>query len=176
MLLASLEGVTVGGIPIPSRDRWFLAAVAVHVAGGIVAIIAGALAMLSTKGKGRHPKAGTVYFWSLGLIALTAGLLAVMRWPEDNHLAALGAVAIASGIIGRTARRKRWHRWLPIHITGMGVSYITVVTAFYVDNGRHLPLWNRLPVIAFWFLPAVVGAPIILRALRRPRSELLLRS
>ena len=75
MLLASLEGVTVGGIPIPSRDPWFLAAVAVHAAGGIVAIIAGALAMLSTKGKGRHPKAGTVYFWSLGLIALTAGLL-----------------------------------------------------------------------------------------------------
>lgn len=167
------QGIVVGGIPIPSRDPWFLATVAVHVAAGIVAVVAGAVAMLSAKRHGRHPKAGTTYFWSLVVVALTMVLLAVARWPDDNHLAALGVVAMGSATLGRAARRGRWHRWLPVHVAGMGASYIAMLTAFYVDNGPHLPLWNRLPTVAFWLLPSLVGTPIILRALRRRRSSLL---
>jgi len=170
------QGITVGGIPIPSRDPWFLAAVAVHVVAGVVAVVAGAIAMLSPKRQGRHPRAGTAYFWALVVISVTMALLAVARWPEDNHLAALGILAIGSAAVGRAARRARWRRWVPIHITGMGVSYVVTLTAFYVDNGAHLPLWNRLPTIAFWLLPTFVGAPIILMALRRRRPELLTRS
>ena len=170
------QWITIGGIPIPSRDPWFLATVAVHVVAGAVAVVTGPIAMLSPKREGRHPRAGTVYFWSLVVISATMALLAVARWPEDNHLATLGILAIGSATIGRAARRGRWRRWVPIHITGMGVSYVVTLTAFYVDNGAHLPLWNRLPTIAFWLLPALIGAPIILVALRRPRSELLIRS
>jgi hypothetical protein len=40
-----------------------------------------------------------------------------------------------------------------------------MLTAFYVDNGKNLPLWNELPQIAFWILPSVIGAPLVLRAL-----------
>jgi hypothetical protein len=46
-----------------------------------------------------------------------------------------------------------------------------MLTAFYVDNGPHLPLWDRLPVIAFWLLPSVIGAPIIIRAIIRARDR-----
>jgi hypothetical protein len=49
----------------------------------------------------------------------------------------------------------------------MGLSYIALLTAFYVDNGPHLPLWNRLPTLAFWLLPSLVGLPILLRAASR---------
>jgi hypothetical protein len=38
-------------------------------------------------------------------------------------------------------------------------------TAFYVDNGKNLPLWRELPEIAFWFLPSAIGVPLILYAL-----------
>ena len=31
------------------------------------------------------------------------------------------------------------------HIAGMGVGYVAMLTAFYVDNGPHLPIWARLP-------------------------------
>ncbi|MDJ0341034.1 hypothetical protein QMK19_08595 [Streptomyces sp. H10-C2] len=41
-----------------------------------------------------------------------------------------------------------------------------LLTAFYVDNTPRLPLWKRLPPLSFWFLPAVVGLPLLLRALR----------
>lgn len=49
----------------------------------------------------------------------------------------------------------------------MGASYILLLTAFYVDNGKNLPLWRELPQIAFWLLPSAVGIPIILYVLAR---------
>ena len=170
------QGIVIGGIPSPSRDPRFLAAVAVHVGAGIVAVVAGAIAMLSAKAPGRHPKAGTAYFWSLVVVSVTMVLLVAARWPHDNHLAALGVFALASATTGRAARRRRWRHWMPLHITGMGASYIAMLTAFYVDNGPHLPLWNRLPVYALWLLPTCVGVPIIMTALRRKRSGLSFRS
>jgi hypothetical protein len=47
----------------------------------------------------------------------------------------------------------------------MGLSYILMLTAFYVDNGKNLPLWKELPQITFWLLPAGLGIPLILYAL-----------
>jgi hypothetical protein len=52
------------------------------------------------------------------------------------------------------------------------VSYILMITAFYVDNGPNLPLWRELPHIAFWILPALVGVPILLNAfVRHPLAQ-----
>jgi hypothetical protein len=52
-----------------------------------------------------------------------------------------------------------------------GIAYTAMLTAFYVDNGPHLPLWGRLPVLAFWLLPAVIAAPIITRAIIRAKNK-----
>ena len=49
----------------------------------------------------------------------------------------------------------------------MGASYILMLTAFYVDNGKNLPLWKELPEIAFWLLPSAIGLPLIIHALFR---------
>ena len=162
------EGISVAGIPIPSREPWFLATVGVHVLAGMLAVVAGAIAMLSPKAPGRHPRAGTVYFWALMAVCVTMSVLAVARWPVDNHLAVLGVLALGSATIGRAAHRRLWRRWVRVHIPLMGLSYVFMLTAFYVDNGPHLPLWSRLPPLAFWLLPALVGVPLIVRALRRP--------
>lgn len=164
------QGITVGGIPIPSREPWFLAIIAIHVAAGIIGTAAGAIAMLSRKGPGRHPTAGTVYFRALMVIAGTMSVLTIARWPANNHLAVLGVFAIVSAVTGRRARRRARPGWWRVHIPGMGLSYIFMLTAFYVDNGPHLPLWNRLPAWAFWILPALIGIPIIGWALRRHRT------
>jgi hypothetical protein len=51
----------------------------------------------------------------------------------------------------------------------MGAAYVVMLTAFYVDNGPHLPLWDRLPTLTFWLLPSAIGAPIIARAIIRAR-------
>ena len=47
-----------------------------------------------------------------------------------------------------------------------------MLTAFYVDNGKTLPLWREFPVIAFWILPSAIGVPLILYALLRSCSDL----
>jgi len=163
------QGVVVLGIPIPSSSRIFLAIVAIHVAAGLTCVTAGAVAMLSPKRMGRHPAAGAVYYWSLVIVCLSMAVLSLMRWPADVHLFVLGLLSFGAGAMGRTARRQRWSGWPRIHLTGMGVSYILLLTAFYVDNGPHLPLWRSLPTLAYWVGPSLVGLPILVWAfLRHP--------
>jgi hypothetical protein len=49
----------------------------------------------------------------------------------------------------------------------MGASYILLLTAFYVDNGKNLPAWKDLPESAYWLLLSAVGVPIIVYVLLR---------
>ena len=74
---------TIAGIEIPSTDLVFLSIVAVHVLLGIVAVVSGAVAMLSAKAPGRHPRFGTIYYWSIVAIFVSATVLSIMRWAED---------------------------------------------------------------------------------------------
>lgn len=52
-------------------------------------------------------------------------------------------------------------------MTGMGLSYIMLLIAFYVDNGPNLPLWRSLPTYAYWLVPSLIGLPILVYALMR---------
>ena len=153
--------VTVAGIPLPTNALWFLVVIAVHVAAGLLAVVAGIAAMMSAKAPGRHPLAGTVYFWSLNIVCLTMAGIVGWRWPTDNALGGLGVIAFATGFVGRRSHRRARSGWRCVHIPCMGASYVALLTAFYVDNGAHLPLWNRLPQLAFWLLPGAIGFPLI---------------
>ena len=146
---ADLVATFVGGRP----SALFLVFVAIHVAAGLTCVIAGAIAALSKKRPGRHPKFGTVYFWALSVVFVTATVMSLLRWSQDYDLFILGAIAFAAALVGYFARRIQWEGWATYHVAGMGTSYIVLLTAFYVDNGPKLPLWNLLPMLAFWILP-----------------------
>jgi hypothetical protein len=62
------DTTAVAGIPIPSTSPIFLTVVGLHVLVGLVCVVAGAIAMLSPKCRGRHPTFGTIYYW--GLVAV----------------------------------------------------------------------------------------------------------
>jgi hypothetical protein len=81
------------------------------------------------------------------------------------------AVHVAAALYGFLFRRLHRPGDVP-HILAMGLSYIAMLTAFYVDNGPHLPVWNLLPAWSFWFLPSVVGAPLLIRAVWKRRASL----
>ena len=49
----------------------------------------------------------------------------------------------------------------------MGLSYVLLLIAFYVDNGKNLPLWKDLPSVVYWLLPSAIGIPLIIWALLR---------
>jgi uncharacterized membrane protein HdeD (DUF308 family) len=160
------------GDQVGSTAPVFLAFLAVHVLAGLTAVVAGAAAALARKGSRRHIRAGRLFYRAITVVFATATALAVIRWRQDYHLLIIGAVAFAAATIGYL-HRKRHQPGDTGHIVGMGVGYVAMLTAFYVDNGPHLPLWDRLPPLTFWFLPAAIGAPIIARAVlaarRRPQ-------
>src|SRR6476620_11252206 len=86
------------GIPIPSTDPLFLSIVGVHVLFGLAVVTAGAIAMLSNKGRGRHSNWGTTYFWFLSGVFVTMSALSFMRWAENYHLFILGVLSFASAL------------------------------------------------------------------------------
>lgn len=151
------------GTEVGSTAPLFLAVLAVHVLAGLTAVVTGATAALARKGSSPHIQAGRWYYRAITIVFVTAVALTAMRPRQDWHLAAIGLVAFTAATIGYQHRRRHRPGDTP-HITGMGASYIAMLTAFYVDNGPHLPLWDRLPTIAFCLLPAAIGVPITARA------------
>jgi uncharacterized membrane protein len=167
--MTSGETTIVAGIEIPSTDPVFLAAVlGVHIPIGLACVVIGAIAMLSEKRRGRHSTLGTIYFWSVLALFASTTFLSLMRWGENYHLFILGAMSFSSAWLGRAALRHRWRYWVRLHTAGMGLSYILMLVAFYVDNGRQLPLWKDLPHFMYWLIPMAVGIPLIVRALLWP--------
>ena len=165
-----MTATAILGLPIGSDSPLFLAVLAVHVPAGLLAVITGAGAALTRKGSPRHVTAGRGYLWAVRVVAVTALVLTGLRWPHDLHLAVLGVTSLAAATLGQRARR-RHPAGHPTgdraHITAMSVSYIALLTAFYVDNGPHLPLWRHLPVLVFWTAPALIGSVPLIRALNR---------
>jgi hypothetical protein len=156
------------GDQVGSTAPVFLAFLAVHVLAGLTAVVTGAVAALVRKGSPRHIRAGRWYYLAITVVFVTATVLAALRWRQDYYLFIIGAVAFTAATIGYQHRR-RHHPGDSGHIIGMGIAYVAMLTAFYVDNGPHLPLWDHLPVLAFWLLPTAIGAPIIARAVIRAR-------
>jgi hypothetical protein len=158
------------GFDIPSDSPVFLTVLGFHVLAALVGVVTGIVAMMSQKRFGRHPKFGIIFYWCLGAVFLTATALAAMRWSEDCYLFFLGATSFGAATVGRAARRGRWHQWAPIHICAMGLSYTVMLIAFYMDNGKNLPVWRDLPSATYWLVPSAIGVPLILRAVIRYRA------
>jgi hypothetical protein len=158
-----VDELDVLGVAIPNAGPVFLAALAVHVAAGLTCVTCGVVAALSRKGGVRHVRFGRIYIWGLAVVFATMTVLAVIRWRENAHLFAIGFLAFAAGLTGYLNRQ----RHLYIHIAGMGLSYVALLTGFYVDNGKSLPIWDRLPTWGYWLLPSLIGLPLIARAIQR---------
>lgn len=148
----------------------FEALVAVHVLAGLACVVAGAASALAKKRRGPHSAAGRVYLAAYSVVFATASAMALTRWERDAHLFFVGALGFALAGVGLAPRRRRGRFSTPVHIAAMGGSYVALLTAFYVDNGPHLPLWWLLPPESFWVLPSAVSVPLIVRALARHRG------
>ena len=68
----------------------------VHIAAGLISVITGAIALLSPKQRGRHPRLGEVYYWALGVVFVTATVMAASRWAQSGYLFFLGSAAFAA--------------------------------------------------------------------------------
>jgi hypothetical protein len=77
-----VETIKVAGLPIPSVSPFFLRMVGFHVVVALISVITGIVAMVSRKRRGRHSTFGTIYYWSLSAVFVSATILAVIGWAE----------------------------------------------------------------------------------------------
>lgn len=132
----------------------------IHVVAGSAGLVLGPLAMRAPKRRGRHTDVGGLYFRAMAVVCLTAVGLAVMKWSELWWFLPIAVFSFANALLGYLAVRIRWPGWLQEHVAGMGGSYIALVTALLVVNTGGEPF-------IVWFLPTIVGTPLILAALSR---------
>jgi hypothetical protein len=158
--------IQIAGLTVPDAGPVFFAALAVHITAAATGVGAGLVAATAHKRPGRHPRAGTVYLYAITVVFLTATVLAAIRWRQDWRLFVIATVAFGLAVTGWQVRRRRPIRWLMWHGCAMAGSYVALFTGFYVDNGPQLPLWDRLPHLLYWLLPAAIGVPLTWRALR----------
>lgn len=170
VLLTATRPGHIAGLAVGSTGTVFLIVLAIHVAAGLAAAVTGAAAALRRKGRGVHARLGRLYVAAIGVVFASALVLAGLRWPHDNNLAAIGTIAFSAAVLGFLARRRHW-RGDTVHIVAMATSYVALLTAFYVDNGHQLPLWDRLPTPVYWLLPAVIATPLTVRAVLRYRTK-----
>jgi hypothetical protein len=142
------DTTTIGRLHDPLQRSAVLGIVAIHVLLGSAAVVAGLVAMLSVKAPGRHPRAGTWYFWLLASLFVTTTALSVMRWAHAYHLFVIGAFALAAAIVGREARRRRVRGWLRLHIAGWDLrtySCSSPSTSTTASNCRRSATCRRGP-------------------------------
>ncbi|MXU66753.1 DUF2306 domain-containing protein [Oceanomicrobium pacificus] len=85
-----------------------------HVALGTLAVIVGAIALGSRKGRNVHVGAGRIFVISMGLTSMLGAVLGAYRFDTfwiTVHAGILGATLVASGVLAvriQAARTKRW--------------------------------------------------------------------
>jgi hypothetical protein len=135
----------------------------VHISGGTLALLTGPFAMFLPKRPGWHPRAGRSYQICVGLVCVTAIGLAIMQ-PDLWWLGVIAVATWAAALTGWRLARRKPAAWLPWHVSMMGTSYISLVTALLVVN-------LGVRAVVAWLLPTIVGTPLTARAAYRAATR-----
>jgi hypothetical protein len=125
----------------------------VHIAAGLAGLALGPLALLAPERRGHRPGAASAYHWTMLVVCLSAGGLALVRWDGLWWFVPLAGFSYALALRGHLAERRRSPGWRRDHITGVGGSYIALLTALLVVSADG--------AIVTWLLPSLIGVPIL---------------
>jgi hypothetical protein len=154
----------------------FFLPLVVHALAGLTTGITGVATFSVPKRRGRHHWWGTCYLWTYTVVFLTATILSVQHWPADAYLLGLATIGYGFALAGYGARRFRREamvrrvvgkQWVVAHLVGMIGSYVTLWTAFFVDNAHLIPGLKLLPTLTFWVLPTVIALPFLVLSITR---------
>ena len=169
----------IDGLPLT-----FFLPLVVHSLAGLTTGITGVVTFSLPKRRGRHHWWGTCYLWAYTVVFLTAIILSVQHWPADAYLLALATIGYGFALSGYGARRFRQKpmvrhvvgkQWVVVHIIGVIGSYVTLWTAFFVDNAHLFPGLDRLPILTFWVLPSLIALPFLVLSLSRFAPNVVMR-
>jgi len=116
----------------------------VHILVGAIALLSGAFAILSAKGKQLHRKAGKVYFWAMTAVFITGILVAGYRYNRFLFLIAfLSYYSVFAGVRFLKLKKlhkdqsPKWYDWAAgvvntianLFFVGLGVYYLIFTDA-----------------------------------------------
>lgn len=87
------------------KNELYAYILAVHIAGGFSALLAGAILLSIQKGTPAHKKWGLIYYYGMAIVFFTTISMCTLR-PENRNLWFLTAVAISSFYQAYTGRRR----------------------------------------------------------------------
>jgi uncharacterized membrane protein len=142
---------------------------AMHTLAGMVALVTGAMNLLSRKGTPRHRLVGRLYAATMYLLIGTSFFI----YEVFGSFGAYHVLAIVSGVtltlgLYFPLRRRHDPGWLEHHYFWMGFAYIGLVMAtgsHFFAYVPHWPFWAA--ALLFWGLPFVVGTLLIYQQRRR---------
>ena len=117
--------------------------------------------MSSKKRRGKHSKWGEIYHAAYVVILVTSVTMAILNWESSAYLFYIGLFSYALAFLGYLSVKVKWSNWFTSHIGGMLGSYIAICTAILVVNIPRIPVLNEWNPLIFWFLPIVIGSPLI---------------
>lgn len=149
----------------------FAVLLVIHIMAGTVCLLTGIMASNVRKKRGTHTLIGEVYHGGYLVIFFTSILMAIMNWSESAYLFYIAIFSYGLALLGYVAKKCRWKNGLGVHIGGMLGSFIGIITAILVVNGPKIPYLNEIPPLYLWFLPTLIGTPVITLVSRRYRKR-----
>lgn len=116
-----------------------------HAIAGGIALLTGAIAIISKKGGRLHKKAGKVYFWAMTLVFITGILIAGYRWNKFLFLIAfLSYYSVFSGVRATQLKRlnidqsARWYDWLAGSLNALAnVTFLGLGIYFWLVKKQY---------------------------------------
>jgi len=147
---------------------------AIHVAAGALSLVVAPVAMVTAKGGPTHRRWGTVYYWAMAIVALTAVVLAL--WRPNPFLALVALFSFYFAFTGvRTLRHKHPERGEGATALDWGAAVLAMTaSAALVVLGLLKPgaVWVRLGTVAVVFgVLGLVFAGLQLRRFARPAAD-----
>ncbi|HEV2057833.1 MAG TPA: hypothetical protein VGR11_00665 [Solirubrobacteraceae bacterium] len=133
----------------------------VHVAAGAAAVAIGPFAIKDAVRSAPPGAAGHTYHWLVGVICLSAIVLAMVDLSQLWFFVPIAAGSYAFVFVGYRAAARRHGRWREAYVRGTVGAYIALLTAVLVVSVSDMP--------ALWLLPTALGVPAI-HLLRRHGS------
>jgi uncharacterized membrane protein len=147
----------------------------VHIAGGLVAIVAGPVSLLAPKGRWLHRKAGAAFYYAMLVMAGFALAGALLKGHKVNVAASaltlylvVTAWSIVKARAGTLSRVERWAPWAAaiIALGAAGVGVLSAIVPGLLHEGDpRAP--SGYAVFAVFGLVAALAAGADFRTLRR---------
>ncbi|MEA2272563.1 MAG: hypothetical protein QOI98_1271 [Solirubrobacteraceae bacterium] len=150
----------------------YTAVIVAHAVLGTALLVVGFLALRAPKRSGgRHGRLGQAYFAIL-FTCLPLGLVIGSRHAGLSAFEVATPPTLALGLVGWIAMRRRprpflGQPWIVAHVSGMGGSYIGVVTAGAFQTFGRLAPDSVIAAVVIFAVPTLVGSPLIARAIAK---------